>query len=98
MTSINISLTKEAYNFLKMLKGNDKSFSEVIIDLKENRNIHKKGSKEHLLKFWGALEEVNWDEREKTINEVRKSFDKRVEESSRYMEEARKEIADRKKK
>jgi len=44
MTNINISLTEDAYNYLKMLKGKDKSFSDVVMDIKSNCE-NKKGSK-----------------------------------------------------
>lgn len=52
MASKNISLTEEAYKYLKILKGKNKSFSDVVLNLKNN-NVIKKGSKEHVLKFWG---------------------------------------------
>lgn len=34
MGSVNISLKKDAYEFLKSLKSDDKSFSEVILEFK----------------------------------------------------------------
>ena len=90
MASINISITEEAYRFLKMLKGENKSFSEVILDLKNNGNIIRKGSKEHVLKFWGVLKDVDWNEREKRIKSFKESFNKRMKETQKYMEESRK--------
>ena len=56
MTNKNISITEDTYRFLKMLKGRDKSFSGVVLELKNSRTI-KKGSKEQVLKFWGALKD-----------------------------------------
>ena len=89
MASVNISLTKEAYNYLKMLKGKDKSFSEVVLEIKGER--FKKGSKENILRFAGGLKNsnINWNEFEKNITEFRKGFDKRVEETINYMEKGR---------
>ncbi len=43
-----------------------------------------------LLRFAGVLKDVNWEEREKEMKEFRKSFNKRVRETARYMEEYRK--------
>ena len=75
MASINISLKKEAYDFLNSLKGRDKSFSEVILEFKEGR----KGSKEVLLSFAGCLKDKkDWDDFKKNTVEFRKSFDKRL--------------------
>lgn len=62
MANKNISITEDAYKFLKMLKGRDKIFSEVILDFKERE---KKGTGKNLLKFAGVLKGVDWNEREK---------------------------------
>ena len=88
---MNISITDEAYRYLKMLKGRDKSFSDVIIDIK-NSNHFSKGSKEHVLKFAGCLKDfdIDWKGKEKRIKEFKESFDRRVEETMKYMEDARK--------
>ena len=91
MASVNISLTKEAYNYLKMLKGKDKSFSEVILDMKAN-GINRKGSKENVLRFAGVLEDknINWGEVDKRIEKFKGDFGRRVKETVQYMEEGRK--------
>ena len=60
MSSVNISLTKEAYGYLKLLKGREKSFSDVVMSLKE-RNSGKKGSKEAVMKYFGAFKDMNID-------------------------------------
>lgn len=76
MTSINISLKKEAYDFLNSLRGKDKSFSEVVLEFKEK----KKGSKEVLLGFSGCLKDKkDWKEFEKESLEFRKSINKRLD-------------------
>lgn len=88
MPSINISIRKEAYEFLKSFKTKDKSFSDVILELKENK--HEKGSAKSLLRFAGALKNLNWDEKEKRMKEFRHSFNKRIEETAKKMESYRK--------
>ena len=69
MTSINISLKKEAYQFLKTLKTKEKSFSDVILSFKKEQNI---------MKFFGVLKDRNWTNKEKTMQELRQSFAKRL--------------------
>jgi predicted CopG family antitoxin len=81
MVNINISLTEEAYNYLKMLKGKDKSFSDVVLDMK-SENIDK-GSAKSVLRFAGVLK--NLDTRK---------FDKVREGLNRSCEERQKEIFD----
>lgn len=78
MSNVNISLSKEAYDFLKVLKGREKSFSEVVIEFKE-RDREKKGSKEKLMKYFGALKgrEVDWKAKEKRMEEFREELEKR---------------------
>ena len=70
MTSINISLKKEAYDFLKNLKTRDKSFSEVILSFKKEKN--------DIMRFFGALKDVDWAEREENMKKMRASFNKRL--------------------
>ena len=88
MASINISLTEEAYRYLKMLKGKDKSFSEVVLEIKDN-GMMRKGSKENVLRFAGVLKDsnINWDKVEENMKDFRKSFNKRVEDTTRRMRE-----------
>jgi predicted CopG family antitoxin len=91
MASINISIRKEAYEFLKSFKRNDESFSDIILEFKEN-SYRKRGSKESIMRFFGTLknENINWDENEKRMKEFRKSFEDRINETSEKMEKARK--------
>ncbi len=88
MTNINISIKKEAYDFLRSFKTKDKSFSDVILELKENN--YEKGSAKSLLRFAGILKDVDWTEREKRMKEFRASFNKRIKETAKYMEKSRK--------
>lgn len=74
MTSTNISIRKDAYDFLKSLKSEDKSFSDVIIELK-NANRNKNNN---IMKFFGILKEVDWETRKKSMKELRNSFEKRL--------------------
>ena len=86
MASLNISITEEAYRYLRMLKGNNKSFSEVILEIKDN-GMMRKGSKENVLRFAGVLKDknINWDEVERNIKDFRNSFNKRVEDTMEKM-------------
>ena len=70
MTSVNISIKKEAYDFLKSVKTKDKSFSDVILGFK------KKGVDS--LQFFGVLKHVNRSEREKSMKKFRESFNSRL--------------------
>ena len=79
MGSVNISVKEEAYRFLKSLKAKDESFSEVILKFKE-----RKGNKENLMRFFGVLadKDVDWGEKEKRMNKLRESFNKRLRKST----------------
>ena len=76
MGSVNISLKKEAYDFLNSIRKKDQSFSEVILDFKKE----KKFTGKDLMKFAGALKnKEDWDETEKNMKEFRKSINKRLD-------------------
>lgn len=68
-----ISLSNEAYSRLKNIK-NDKSFSEIIIEITNERG----NSKDSINNFFGGLNNLDWKEKEKGINKFRKSFSKRL--------------------
>lgn len=85
MASVNISLTEEAYRYLKILKGKEKSFSDVILEIR-NREAEK-GTGRSLLKFAGVLRDVDWDERKKKMEEFRKSFNRHAEKTRKYMKD-----------
>lgn len=89
MTNINISIKKEAYDFLRLFKTKEKSFSDVILGLRDKK---KERSGKSLLKFAGGLKhlDIDWEEKEKRMKAFRKDFDKRIEETMRYMEKSRK--------
>ena len=59
-----ISLSNDAYNKLKSLKG-DNSFSEVVIHLVEER----KSSKEEIMRFFGA-----WAKDKAEIEKIKKEL------------------------
>ena len=70
MASINISVKKEAYNFLKNLKADNKSFSDIILSFKkEQRGI---------MRFFGVLNGLDWDNKEKSMKSLRESYNKRL--------------------
>ena len=72
MVNINISIRKEAYDILTLLKGESKSFSDVIVD--------ELGKKKTALDFFGGLKDVdiNWETEKKERKEFRKSFERRL--------------------
>jgi len=71
MVSINISIKKEAYEFLKNIKTGDKSFSDIILGFKKKEN--------DIMKFFGVLKDANWNAGEKDMETFRKSFNKRLQ-------------------
>ena len=79
MTNVNISIKEEAYQYLKMLKGKDKSFSDVIIEMKKNRA--EKGTAKSLLKFAGKLKHLDAKKFDKIRGELNEDFNKRTRES-----------------
>ncbi|MEK6847038.1 MAG: antitoxin VapB family protein [Nanoarchaeota archaeon] len=83
MASVNISIKDDAYRFLKSLKGNNESFSEVILRFKE-----KKGSKEAIMKYFGVLKDadIDWSETEKRMKRLRESINKRMKENRKNMQ------------
>ncbi len=76
MSSVNISIKREAYNFLASLKDRDRSFSDVILEFKERASA--RGSAKRLLKFAGALKDSDWDEKEKLMKNFRDSVNRRL--------------------
>ncbi len=90
MGSTNISLKKEAYEFLKALKSKNKSFSDVVIELKKKNA--KNGNKENIMKYFGVLKnKKDWNETEKRMKEFRDEFEERIDSTVKYMEKARRE-------
>ena len=70
MASINISVKKEAYDFLKNLKTDSKSFSDIILSFKKEQN--------HVMRFFGVLKDLDWSNKEREMKILRKSFNKRL--------------------
>lgn len=72
MVNINISIKKEAYDFLSRLKRDNKSFSDIILEFEEE----KKG----IMDLFGCLKDadIDWDKVENNIKEFRKDFNKRL--------------------
>ena len=71
MTSINISIKKEAYDFLKNFKTNNKSFSDIILSFKKEKN--------DIMTFFGVLRDMDWDAKEKNMKNLRGSFNKKLQ-------------------
>jgi predicted CopG family antitoxin len=78
MASINISLTEEAYNYLKMLKGKDKSFSDVVLEMKNE--CFKKGSAKSVLRFAGVLKNLDTKKFDKIREDLNENFKERQKE------------------
>lgn len=70
MGSINIAIKEEAYNFLKDLKAKDKSFSDVILSFKKEQG--------DITRFFGVLKDLDWNEKENAIKDLRGSFARRL--------------------
>jgi len=79
MVNINISLTEEAYKYLKMLKGKDKSFSDVVIEMKEN-SCNRKGIKELLMKYHRVIDKSELDRLSKRTSEIREDLNRELNE------------------
>lgn len=69
MTSVNISLKKEAYEFLKARKTPGESFSDVILSLKE----HRKNPVE-FFGIWKDMPKEEFDQIKKRVKENRKEL------------------------
>ena len=70
MKRINISMKKEAYEFLRNLKARDKSYSDVILSFKKEQSS--------ILMFFGVLKDLDWDEKERRMKSLRSSFAERL--------------------
>jgi len=93
MSSVNISIKKEAYTYLKSIKKEGESFSDVILKFKEEK---KNGAfmvnlalalKERAKKEYGFndadLDEKYFEEREKNIKQVRQQLEKELKRHDR---------------
>ncbi len=70
MVSINISIKREAYDFLNQFKKKDTSYSDVILGFKKKDDS--------IMRFFGQLKDVNWKERENNMKSFRTSFNERL--------------------
>jgi predicted CopG family antitoxin len=67
MSSVNISIKKEAYEFLKTMKTDERSFSDVILSFKKEPD---------LMRFHGALRATDWNLRAKEHKALRQEFER----------------------
>ena len=70
MTSMNISIKKEAYDFLRRMKTRKRSFSDVILSFKNNE--------QDTMRFFGILKDADWKEKEKSMKEFKDSWNARL--------------------
>lgn len=78
MVNYNISIKKEVYDFLKSLKSANESFSDIILEFKEKETC-KKGSKEAIIRFSGALKnKKDWDINKKKMKKFREETESRL--------------------
>lgn len=68
MVSMNIAIKKEAYDFLRERKGEGQSFSDVILSFRKENDI---------MRFFGKLKDVDWDAREKEMQDLRDDIEGR---------------------
>lgn len=69
MGSKNITISEDAYSFLKKLKGEDKSFSDVILSMKEKRN--------DVMSYAGSLKDADLESVEKVREDMRQDWEQR---------------------
>ena len=70
MVSKNITITQEAYNYLKKLKGAGKSFSDVILEMKNG--------KKDIMSFAGCLKNADLDSVERAREEMNRDWEARM--------------------
>jgi len=70
MTSVNISLRKEAYDLLKQRKAKNESFSDII--------IYEFKKKLTPLDFFGILKDKAWEDDVTRMESFKDSFDTRL--------------------
>ena len=71
MGSVNISLKQDAYEFLKSLKSEDRSFSDVVLEFKKSEG-------QNVLRFFGVLKDADWGKKERAHKELRDEFEERL--------------------
>ncbi len=69
---MNIAIKEEAYAFLKSLKTQERSFSDVILSFKQ------KSTGKDVIRFFGVLKSVDWDARKKEMAKLRREFEERL--------------------
>lgn len=69
MVAKNITISEEAYEYLKRLKKNGKSFSDIILEFKEK--------KQDVMSYAGSLKDSDLDSIERVRDKYKRDWDKR---------------------
>lgn len=77
MGSVNISLKKEAYEYLQSIKAENESFSDAVLKLKKERKMTGALLAESLAHHTPP-DKTYFSEREKTLSETRKQIEKEL--------------------
>lgn len=70
MASVNISIKKEAYDFLNQFKKEGTSYSDIILRFRKKDDS--------IMRFFGKLKDTKWNEKEKNMKSFRDSFEERL--------------------
>jgi predicted CopG family antitoxin len=78
MGSVNISITKDVYDFLtEQKKGSNRSYSQIIRSLKQKAG-YEKGSLRELQKVYGSCKDIDVKEFSTNAAQFRDEFEKRL--------------------
>ncbi len=88
MGSVNISLRREAYEFLRSLKRNSESFSDIVLGFRKRNSNSNRDRILGLFNQKRDLSAIDWKEKERRMKSFRDSFNKRLAETRRYMKKS----------
>jgi predicted CopG family antitoxin len=86
MSSMNISIKDDAYRFLKSIKSENESFSDVILSFKNKKVADGKFLVGFRNKFDGKINDVDSSDIERDMKIFRDEVEKRFDKTKKYME------------